>query len=654
MYAQLSEPPPPVTTRRPDLTRAVDTVFARALAKAPADRYPNCREFSDALREAFGIRPYDSGPNVAPSGEHPHTQVVRPSDGGQGAGAAGGYQGGSYPGAGQQGGGFQGAGQQGAGQPGGYRGAGQQGGYQGAGYSPGGGYAGGGYPSGPGGQGTYGGPGQQGQGQPGQGQGAGGPGMPSGPPVGAGAGGYGGAETQVAGGGRQTSPDLTAAHWQGPGGGGYGDYSTGGGGGGGRPWWRSPVALVAVLVVLIGGGAAAYFVANGKGGGTTGGGGPPPHVTSLTAPGCSDATASSKQLPVTTGAAAVPSGNGNPFGVAASKDGKAVFVTTDKALYIYQVGSGGTLTARGWSYPIGGSPSGGVATNVILTNDGKYLLVAADNGIQVLDAIGAENGASSINKGVLAVPGQSKDHRSITVAVTPDDKFVFASLQFADQVGVFNLAQFLSTGDPSSAYIGSLNVGTQPVGLTVSPDGKTLYATDFVENNPVPGKLTVIDVAKATTKGQQNGAIIATAHAGCQPARVAVTSDGKTVWVTSRRSNYVLGYSASTLLTKPKKALIAKVKVGQWPIGIQLVNSGSRLVISDNNGNDSSPTSTSKAHNLAVVDPGAALNGKPALIGYIPSGVTPRDMAVSPDGKYLYVVNRDSAQVQVVKLRTLP
>jgi DNA-binding beta-propeller fold protein YncE len=252
------------------------------------------------------------------------------------------------------------------------------------------------------------------------------------------------------------------------------------------------------------------------------------------------------------------------------------------------------------------------------------------------------------------VPGQSKDHRSITVAVTPDDKFVFASLQFADQVGVFDLAQFLSTGDPSSAYIGSLNVGTQPVGLTVSPDGKTLYATDFVENNPVPGKLTVIDVAKATTKGQQNGAIIATAHAGCQPARVAVTSDGKTVWVTSRRSNYVLGYSASTLLTKPKKALIAKVKVGQWPIGIQLVNSGSRLVISDNNGNDSSPTSTSKAHNLAVVDPGAALNGKPALIGYIPSGVTPRDMAVSPDGKYLYVVNRDSAQVQVVKLRTLP
>ena len=36
MYAQLSEPPPLLTSRRPDLPRAADQVFARALAKAPA------------------------------------------------------------------------------------------------------------------------------------------------------------------------------------------------------------------------------------------------------------------------------------------------------------------------------------------------------------------------------------------------------------------------------------------------------------------------------------------------------------------------------------------------------------------------------------------------------------------------------------------
>jgi Protein kinase domain/WD domain, G-beta repeat len=64
MYAQLFEPPPALTSRRPDLRPAADQVFARALAKAPADRYASCREFADALREALGFGPYDSGPGA--------------------------------------------------------------------------------------------------------------------------------------------------------------------------------------------------------------------------------------------------------------------------------------------------------------------------------------------------------------------------------------------------------------------------------------------------------------------------------------------------------------------------------------------------------------------------------------------------------------
>jgi serine/threonine protein kinase len=62
MYAHMQAPPPRLTSLRPDLPPAVDGVLAKALAKSPADRYPRCQDFTEALRIALGLQPYDSGP----------------------------------------------------------------------------------------------------------------------------------------------------------------------------------------------------------------------------------------------------------------------------------------------------------------------------------------------------------------------------------------------------------------------------------------------------------------------------------------------------------------------------------------------------------------------------------------------------------------
>src|SRR5262249_45711709 len=61
IWAHLSQPPPSLTARRPDLPAAVNQVFDRALAKSPGDRYASCRGFADALREALGLDPYLAG-----------------------------------------------------------------------------------------------------------------------------------------------------------------------------------------------------------------------------------------------------------------------------------------------------------------------------------------------------------------------------------------------------------------------------------------------------------------------------------------------------------------------------------------------------------------------------------------------------------------
>jgi serine/threonine protein kinase len=82
MRAQLLDPPPKLTSRRPDLPPAADAVLDRALAKAPEDRYPSCRDFAEALRAAFGLQSYDSGPRPVLAADHPQTQVADPARGG--------------------------------------------------------------------------------------------------------------------------------------------------------------------------------------------------------------------------------------------------------------------------------------------------------------------------------------------------------------------------------------------------------------------------------------------------------------------------------------------------------------------------------------------------------------------------------------------
>jgi len=54
IWAHVEEPPIPPSTLRPELPPEFDDVIMRALAKDPADRYPTCRELTEAARAAFG------------------------------------------------------------------------------------------------------------------------------------------------------------------------------------------------------------------------------------------------------------------------------------------------------------------------------------------------------------------------------------------------------------------------------------------------------------------------------------------------------------------------------------------------------------------------------------------------------------------------
>jgi tRNA A-37 threonylcarbamoyl transferase component Bud32 len=78
MYAQLYAPAPSAADRRPDLPSAVDAVLATALAKNPADRFPTCGQFAEALRAALGSSDYGS-PGQAPPAAGPPPAGLAPA-----------------------------------------------------------------------------------------------------------------------------------------------------------------------------------------------------------------------------------------------------------------------------------------------------------------------------------------------------------------------------------------------------------------------------------------------------------------------------------------------------------------------------------------------------------------------------------------------
>jgi DNA-binding beta-propeller fold protein YncE len=293
-----------------------------------------------------------------------------------------------------------------------------------------------------------------------------------------------------------------------------------------------------------------------------------------------------------------------------------------------------------------------------LTRDGRYLLAASDSGAVVFSTARAGQASPRAMLGPLQRPAGNGQQAggplgagAIEVAVPGGDRLAFVSLEDTAQIAVFNLQRALAHGFGPADYLGSIPAGLAPVGLAVSPDGRWLYATSEVARGGARGglgSLSVISVPRAATDPAH--AVVSTVAAGCQPVRVITSASGQVVWVTARGSNALLGFSAGRLRTDPARALLARVQVGTAPVGLALVDAGRRIVIADSNRFHAQHARSS----LAVVSVPAALAGRPALLGLLPAGGFPREMALEPGGRTLLVTCFASGQVEAVDVARLP
>jgi hypothetical protein len=352
-----------------------------------------------------------------------------------------------------------------------------------------------------------------------------------------------------------------------------------------------------------------------------------------------------------------------PFTVTATKDGCWLFVSGFDAaagkagIAVLQRDSGSIALVR--TVPLGSNAAG-----MALTHDGKVLAVAALESVDFLDV---ERLISGAGKPLLGSIGSGKNAGSIYANITADDQLLFVSEESLHAITVIDLQKARADGYKATAVIGRIPVGNAPIALTFSLDGKWLYTTSqgaltdwkwpnacTAEGSGNPaiarpeGAVIVVDVAKAATDPLHS--VVGRVPAGCSPVRMAMSPGGERIYVTARNSNAVLAFDTAKLLSDAEHARLATVPVGAAPVPIAVIDGGRKVVA----GNSNRFAGGNEPQTLTVLDESKMKDGAAAVLGSVPAGAFPREMAVSSDGRTLFLTNFGSQSLQAIDIARLP
>ena len=383
-------------------------------------------------------------------------------------------------------------------------------------------------------------------------------------------------------------------------------------------------------------------------------------VEAVLIPGCQTVALPEKNLTsVRTAKITVPA---RPFGVVYAQQNDIAFVALNTSLGVLNTSA--FIPSLIHEIPLPAAYVGvGGGTGIALTHNGRHVLVTASStALIVVDVAKAATGSPDAVVGVLngiAAAGDS----AIEVTITRDDKYAFVSEENGSRqtgergtIEVFELQRPAANGTVSGTYVGYLILGDLVVGTALSSDGRILYATsETASTNTTQGTLSVIDVEKLKTDPSK--ALITTVAAGCGPVRVIVSQDDQVVWVTARESNALLAFDASKLIADQNAALFASVQVGTSPVGLRFAGANERRILTANSNRfaSSDPSLYGNATTgLSVIDVDAAIRGEQANLGQIPTGLFPRELAISPDGKTVLVSDYGSLMIQAIDVSTLP
>jgi 6-phosphogluconolactonase (cycloisomerase 2 family) len=209
-------------------------------------------------------------------------------------------------------------------------------------------------------------------------------------------------------------------------------------------------------------------------------------------------------------AAANSTGNGlGPGGLVVTPDGKFLYVANrfDDTIYSFSIGSTGTLTLLNPGAP--GYSTGAAPVGLAITPDGGFLYVAVSGansiaGFAICNQIVLNcknpNAGPDGSLNPTSTPTVSAAVEPVALAITPDQKYLYAVNRTSSQVSEFSISS--GTGNLTVLTSPNISTGTNPVSIAVRA-GTTVTSTsntiDYVYvANETSGTISIFSLDTAT------------------------------------------------------------------------------------------------------------------------------------------------------------
>lgn len=223
-----------------------------------------------------------------------------------------------------------------------------------------------------------------------------------------------------------------------------------------------------------------------------------------------------------------------------------------------------------------------------------YVTNAVSNTVSVIDTA-TDTVTNTINVG--------RNPRGI--AISPDGSVAYVTNFLDDTVAVLDTT--------TRTVVATISVGNGPTGVVFSPDGTSAYVVSGFDR-----RVNIIDTAsRKRTK---------TVRVGREPQAIAITRDGKSAYITNFKDNSVTelemqtGRSAATIL------------VGRGPNGIAVTPDDSKVYVV----NYTSDT-------ISIID-----RATRKVTNTVSVGVSPTKVAFAPDGTKAFVANSLGSTISVI------